>query len=91
MNAIEDMELGALAEFGSLKKRVDRREWLALTPKWVGWPAPKGEGCQKFDGHGIGARPSFRGCGQEAVFNNRVNPQLQVTERLGEMTAAACS
>ena len=50
--AIEDVESGALAEFGGLQKNVDIGEWLTSTPGWVGWPAPKEEGLQKSDGHG---------------------------------------
>ena len=56
-NAIEDMYLGALTEFRGLQKKVDRGEWLTSTPGWVNCPAPKEEGRQKYDGHGIGSRP----------------------------------
>ena len=54
-------------------------------------PAPKEEGCQKSDGHGIGESPSGGGCGRDVVFNNGVDPQLWIMERLVEMTAAARS
>ena len=30
--AIEDVEAGALAEFGGLQKKVEREEWLTSTP-----------------------------------------------------------
>ena len=39
--AIEDVELGALAEFGGIYKKVDIGEWLASTPVWVDRPAQK--------------------------------------------------
>ena len=39
--SIEDVELGALAEFGGLQKKVERRDWLKTTPGWVDRPAPK--------------------------------------------------
>ena len=31
-SSIKDVELGSLAEFGGLKKKVDRGEWLTSTP-----------------------------------------------------------
>ena len=62
-----------------------------MTPGWVDWPTPNDEGLWKYDRHGIGARPSGRGGGRDAVFNNGVDPQLRIMERLGEMTAAAHS
>ena len=91
MPAIEDVESGALAEFGGFQKWVERGECLTSTPGWVNRPAPKDEGHRKSSGHGIGSSQSDGGGGQEAVFNNRVDPQLQIMERLGEMTAAARS
>ena len=39
--AIEDMDLGALTEFGGLQKNVERGEWLTYTPGWVDRPAQK--------------------------------------------------
>ena len=89
MTDIEDVELGALAKFGGLQKKVERGEWLTSTLRWVDLPAPKEEGRRKSDGYGIGARPSGRGGGRYMVFNNRVDPQLWIIKRLGEMTVAA--
>ena len=60
---IEDMESGALAEFGGLQKKVERGEWLMTTLGWVNWPIPKEEGRRKTDGHGRGARLSGGGAG----------------------------
>ena len=37
--AIEDVESGALAEFGGLQKKVKRGMWLTLTPVWLYRPA----------------------------------------------------
>ena len=54
-------------------------------------PAQKEEGRRKYDGHGMGARPSGRVGGRDAVFNHRVDPQLGIMERLGDMTGAAHS
>ena len=31
-NTIEDVESGALAEFGGLQKKLERGEWMTLTP-----------------------------------------------------------
>ena len=40
-NSIEYVELGDLADFGVLKKKVERGEWLMLTPRWVDRTEPK--------------------------------------------------
>ena len=61
---------------------VERGEWLTLTPGWVDRPAQKEEVRRKSDGHGIGARPSGGVGGRDAVFNNGVDLQLQIMERL---------
>ena len=55
---IEEVESGALAEFGRLQKKVEREEWLTSTPLWVERLAQKEEGCQKSDRNGFGARQS---------------------------------
>ena len=60
---IEDVESGALSEFGGIQKKVQRRKWLSLTSVWVDWPAHKEEGRWKLDGNGTGARPSSAGGG----------------------------
>ena len=91
MPAIEDVESGALTEFGGLQKWVERGECLTSTPGWVNRPAPKDEGHRKSSGHGIGSSQSDGGGGREAVFNNRVKPQLRIMKILGEMTAEAHS
>ena len=41
--SIKDVELGALAEFGGLQKKIERGEWLTTTPVWVDRPTPKEE------------------------------------------------
>ena len=41
MTAIDNVESGALAEFGGLKKKVERGEWLTSTPVWLDRPAQK--------------------------------------------------
>ena len=41
------------------------------------------------DGFGIGARSIDEGVGRDTFFNTRVEPQMRIMERLGEMTAAA--
>ena len=83
------MESGALTEFRGIQKNVDRGEWLTLTPVWVDRPAQKEEGRRKSDGHGIGARPSGGEGGRYGVFNNRVDLQMRIMERLRDMTTAA--
>ena len=85
----EDMESGGLTESGGLYKKVGRGEWLTSTPEWVDMPVQKEEGRWKYDGRGIGERPSGGGCGRDVVFNHGVDLQLQIMEILGEMTAAA--
>ena len=72
--AIKDVESGALTEFGGIQKKVEREEWLTLTPVWVDRPAQKEEVHWKFGGHGIGGRPSGGGCGRYGVFNHGVDP-----------------
>ena len=84
--AIEEVNSGALAEFGGLHKRVKRGEWLTSTPVWVERPELKEEGRRKSDGNGLGARQSGGG---GTVFNHGVNPQLRIIENLGSMTMAA--
>ena len=86
--SIEDVESGALAEFGGLHKKVERGEWLTLTLVWVDCLAPKKDGHRKSDGHGIGSRPSCGWGGRDVVFNNGLYPQLWIMERLGDMTPA---
>ena len=84
--AIEEVESGALAEFGELQKRVERVEWITSTLVWVKRPAPKEEGRRKSDGKGLGSRQSGKG---GSVFNHGVNPQLRIIDNLGSMTQAA--
>ena len=91
MTAIEDVELGALAEFGGIHKKVERGEWLTSTPVWVDRPAQKEEGSRKSDGCGMRSRPSGGGSGRDAVLNQGVDPQLRIMEILGDMTATARS
>ena len=87
--AIKDVELGGLAEFGGIHKKVERGEWLTLMPLWVDWPAQKEEGCRKSDRNGNGARPSGGEGGCDAIFNHGIDPQLRIMERHGYMTGAA--
>ena len=87
--AIEEMESGSLAEFRGLQKKIERGEGLTSESVCAHRPAQKEEGRRKFDRHGIGARPSGGGGGRDAVFNHRVDLQLQIMERLGDMTGAA--
>ena len=88
-NSIEDVESGALAEFGGLQKKLERGEWLTLMPVWVDRSAQKEEVRRKSDVHGMGVRPSNRKGGRDAVFNHVVYPQLQIMERLGDITLTA--
>ena len=88
---IEDVEAGALAQFEELPKKVEIGEWLTSTPVWVDRPVQKKEGRRKSDRHGIGARPIGRGGGIDVVFDHRVDPQMWIMERLGDMMAVARS
>ena len=47
--AIEDVELGDLAKFGGIQKKVKRGEWLTSMPVWVDMLAQKEEGSRKSD------------------------------------------
>ena len=78
--------VGALAEFGGIQKKVDILEWLNSTILWVDRPSQKEEGQMKSDRHGMGASPSCRGGGRDAVFYHGLEPQLRIMERLGDMT-----
>ena len=60
-------------------------------PVWVERPAQKEEGRQKLDRNGFGARTSGGGVVCDAIFNHSIDPQLQIMERLGDMTVAARS
>ena len=70
---------------------MERGKWFILASGFVNLPAPKKEGRQKSDGHGIGVRTSGVGGRRDTVFNNGVDLQLRMTERLGDMIAAARS
>ena len=41
------------------------------------------------DRNGIGARPSGRGGGRNAIFKHGMDPTLRIMERLGDMIGAA--
>ena len=43
------------------------------------------------DGDGFGSRPSAVGGRRDAIFNHGIKPQLQIMDRLGDMTGAAFS
>ena len=58
---IKDVDSGALAEFGGLQEKLERGEWLTLTPVWEDQPEQKEAGHQKSDGNSIGERPSDGG------------------------------
>ena len=88
--AIEDVGSGSLAKFEGLQKKVERGEWLTLTPVWVDRPLQKEEGRRKLDRHGTGTKPSGGGGGRNAIFNHGIDLQLRIMERLGNMTGAAC-
>ena len=85
------MESGALSEFGGLQKKVERGEWLTLTPVWVERPAQKGEGRRKSDRNGFGAMPSGGGGRRNTIFNYRIDPQLRIMGNMGNMQVAAHS
>ena len=91
LTAIEEVESGALAEFGGLQKKVERGECLTLTPVWMEQPAPKEEGRRKSDGNVFGARQSGGGGGGGTIFNHGVDTQLRIIENLGSMILAAHS
>ena len=89
--AIKEVESGALAEFGGIQKKEERREWLTSTPVWVERPAPKEEGRRKSDGNGLGARQRGGGDGGGTVFNHGVDTHLRIIENMGSMKMAARS
>ena len=82
-SSIKDVELGSLAEFGGLKKKVDRGEWLKLTPGWVDRPTPKEEGRRKSDGHENRSRLISGVGGRGTVHNIGIDLQLRIMEKLG--------
>ena len=91
MTAIKYVELGDLAEFGGLQKKVERGEWLTSTPVWVDRPVQKEEGLLKSDGNGMVAMSSGNGGGRNAIFNHGIDLQLQIMERLSDMKRATRS
>ena len=87
----EDVESGALKEFGWILKKVEIGYWITMMLVWVDRPTPKGKGRRKLDGHGSGYRMRVSRGGKNLVHNIGVNPQLQVMERFGEIISAARS
>ena len=83
--------MGVLAEFGGIQKKLERGEWLNSTPVWVDQPAQKEEGHRKSDGNSFGGRPSGGGGRCNTIFNHGIDLQLQIMERLGDMTGASRS
>ena len=73
--------MGALSEFGSLKKMIDRGEWLTMTPVWVQRPFTREYGQRNIYGSVNGTRKGIGG--RYPVQNSGVDLQLQVMERLG--------
>ena len=63
ITSVEYLELGDLAEFGGLKKKVEILDWLTLTPGWVDRPVSKEEGRRKTGKHGSRASSSVGGNG----------------------------
>ena len=66
---LEEVEPGALTEFGGIQKKAEKGEWLTSTLVWVARPAQKEEGRRKSDGNCMGENPSGEGGGKDAVFN----------------------
>ena len=91
MTSIEDVESGALEDFGGLHKKLKREEWSTKTLVWVDRHTPKEEGRQKLDIYGIRSRMSNGGGGRYLVHNIGVDPQLRLIERIGELISAAHS
>ena len=89
--AIEEVESGALEEFGGFQKKLEILEWLTLTLVWVERPAQKEDGRQKSDGNGFGASQSVGGGGGCAIFNHGIDPHLRIIDNLGDMTFMARS
>ena len=87
--SIEDVELGALLEFRGIHKNLERGKCLTLTVGWVDRPALKHKGKRKSEGHWIVDSSSGGGGGRDSVFNNGVDLQLCIMERLVDMRAGA--
>ena len=51
--SIKEVESGAREEFGRLQNKLERGEWITLTPVWVERPEYKEEGHWKSDGNGF--------------------------------------
>ena len=83
--------MGALAEFGGIHKKVEIGDWITTTPVWVDRPTPKEEGRRESDGIRIGYRMIGGRGGRESVHNTGLDPQLQIMERLGEITSSTHS
>ena len=70
MTTIEDVDSGALADFGELQKKVEKGEWLTSTLVWLKRPAQKEEGRRKLDRNRFGARTSGGEGKRDAIFNH---------------------
>ena len=71
--SIKEVESGAREEFGRLQNKLERGEWITLTPVWVERPEYKEEGMMKSDRKGFGARPSGGGGRHDTIFNHEID------------------
>ena len=67
--SLEDVETGALAEFGELQKRVERGEWTTTPSDWVDMPVQKNDGRRILESGGGAGRS---GSGGETWDSNKI-------------------
>ena len=77
MTSIEDIELGALSEFGQLKKKIERGEWITMDLVWLDQTNPNEEGRQKSDRNGSGSQIGGGEDGRDTVQNIGVEPSCR--------------
>ena len=87
---LEEVETGALVEFGELKRGVERGDWITTPPTWAELPAQKNnarrnsESVSGSDRCGLGGDGLGHQRKRDAERNPEMEPCMRVMERFRE-------